>query len=334
MNIPLTLEQFILKNQTTQASGTFTSVMTDVALACRITAAKIRNGNFYLHQHEGQKINSSGDKQLPLDMLANDIFQSIGDNNGNLAAFVSEELSDVHYYSSAKNAKYFLVVDPLDGSGNLDINAPVASIFSICKNPSLSQPTVSEILEAARSPIASGICLYGLATTFCYTTGQGVHGFTQDLESGEFFYTHPNIKIKTVAHEVAINYSNRNFWNKAIIRYIEECFSGEEGPRGRYFNTRWYASAAAELNRILNRGGVFLYPACSNGKPKGVLRKVYEAYPMAHLTEAAGGKASDGHIRILEIPATSLHEKTPFMMGTAEEIDRLEKYHLEMNEAQ
>lgn len=327
MKLPLTLHQYILQNQTQAASGTFTSIMADIALACRMTASKLRYGNIEGLMNKGKSENASGDAQVPLDILANNIFLNLAQNNGNIVALASEELVDIHYFENTKSNKYILIIDPLDGSGNLDINAPVATIFSICKNPSSGKPTEEEVLEASRKPVASGICIYGLATTMMFTTGETVQGFTQDLESGVFFYTHPNMKISGEAKEVAINFSNKNFWNPAITRYIDECFSGIKGPRNRYFNTRWYASAAAELNRILNRGGVFIYPACSNGKPNGVLRKVYEAYPMAHLIEAAGGKATDGENRILDISSKSLHERTPFMMGNAQEIDLIKEYH-------
>lgn len=327
MQLPQTLYQFIQKNQHPGASGTFTSVMGDVALACRMTAAMLRAGNYTTDILKADTKNASGDTQVPLDIKANNIFLELAKNNGNIVALASEELDEVHYFEGAENGKYILIIDPLDGSGNLDINAPVASIFSICKNPVSGKPTEKDVLEAARKPQASGICLYGLATTLAFTFGDSVHGFTQDLESGVFFYTHEDMTVKSPAKEVAINYSNRKFWNPAITRYVEECFDGIEGPRERYFNTRWYASAAAELNRILTRGGVFIYPACSNGKPNGVLRKVYEAYPMAFLIEAAGGKAIDGHRRILDLTASELHERTPFAMGTSEEIDLIQKYH-------
>lgn len=332
MNLPQTLYQFIQKNQDPNASGTFTSVMNDVALACRMTAAMLRAGNYTSDIVHAKSQNASGDTQMPLDIKANNIFLELAKNNGHIVALASEELDDIHYFDQAQDGKYILIIDPLDGSGNLDINAPVASIFSICKNPANGKPTKEEVLEAARNPEASGICLYGLATTMAFTFGKSVHGFTQDLESGVFFYTHPHMTVKTPAKEVAINYSNRKFWNPAISRYIEECFDGNDGPRQRYFNTRWYASAAAELNRILTRGGVFIYPACSNGKPQGVLRKVYEAYPMAFLIEAAGGKATNGEQRILDLKASDLHERTPYAMGTAEEIDLIKEYHQQLKE--
>ncbi len=327
MKIPLTLSQFILRNETVNASGKFTSILEDIALGCRMTASKLRYGNFSQSMGKGETANASGDAQAPLDILANQIFICLAENNGNIVAVASEELDDIYYIEEhSEGANYILVLDPLDGSSNLDINAPVATIFSLCKVTG-TKPSLDEVLLAARKPVAAGICVYGLAITLALTTGDGVHGFTQDLESGVFFYTHPNMKLPEQAKEVAINYSNRNYWNPAVLRYVDECFQGEQGPRKRYFNTRWYASAAAELNRILTRGGVFIYPACSNGKPKGVLRKLYEAWPMATLIEAAGGKATNGVERILDIPATELHEKTPFAMGTAEEIDLLASYH-------
>jgi len=329
MSLPLTISQFIRENQSETASGTFSSVMADIALACRMTASKLRYGNFENFSQSSNQ-NASGDKQVPLDIMANNIFLDLAKNNGNIVALASEEMEEIKYFENSPHGKYILIIDPLDGSGNLDINAPVATIFSVCRNPSSNRPSKEEVLEIARNPIAAGICNYGLATTMALTFGESVYGFTQDLESGVFFYTHDSMKIPEEAKEVAINFSNKNFWNPAVTRYIEECFNGEEGPRGKYFNTRWYASVAAELNRILNRGGVFIYPACSNGKEKGVLRKVYEAYPMAFLVEAAGGLATDGHKRILDIPTTDLHERTPFAMGTKSEIELFNKYHSEL----
>lgn len=327
MKIALTLEQFIHTNQDPGASGRFSSIMSDVGLACRMTAALLRKGNLNKQLEKNTSINSSGDSQAPLDIQANDIFLKIFKNNGNITALVSEELDEIHYYENCDSEKYIIIIDPLDGSGNLDINAPVSSIFSIVKNPSDKKPSKEEVLKAAKNPVAAGICLYGLATTLAISTGDGVHGFSQDLESGAFFYTHPHMTVKNEAKEIAINYSNKNYWNSAVTRYIDECFLGEQGPRKKYFNTRWYASAAAELNRILIRGGVFIYPACSNGKPNGVLRLLYEAWPMAYLVNAAGGKATNGSEDILSLEATDLHQRTPFAMGSAGEIELLMDYH-------
>jgi fructose-1,6-bisphosphatase len=326
----LTLEQFIMRNQKEGSSGKFTSVVTDIGLACRMVAALLRYGNLSSHSGKTKETNASGDLQAPLDILANNIFLDLFENNDNIAAIVSEELEEIHYYDREIPAKYFLVIDPLDGSGNLDINAPVATIFSLCRMPKNQTPTQTNILSSAMEPMAAGICNYGLEISMAITTGDGVHGFIQNLESGAFFQSQTNIRIKPITKEIAINFSNRNFWNPAVLKYVDECFQGELGPRQRYFNTRWYASAAAELNRILCRGGIFIYPACSNGKPEGVLRKLYEAWPMAMLVEAAGGKATNGEKRILDIPAKSLHERTPFAMGTVEEIDILAKYHREL----
>jgi fructose-1,6-bisphosphatase len=332
MKQALTLEQYIMRNQREENSGKFTSVITDIGLACRMTAALLRYGNLKASGENTEAVNASGDQQAPLDIQANNIFLNLFENNDNIAAIVSEELEDIHFYKRSKPAKYFLVIDPLDGSGNLDINAPVATIFSLCKMPNLASEslTQTDILNSAMKPVAAGICNYGLEISMAITTGNGVQGFVQNLESGAFFLSQSNIEIKPIAKEVAINFSNRNFWNPAVLRYIDECFQGEQGPRKRYFNTRWYASAAAELNRILHRGGIFIYPACSNGKPEGVLRKLYEAWPMAMLVEAAGGKATNGSKRILDITANHLHERTPFAMGSVEEIELLAKYHQEV----
>lgn len=325
MDIPYTIGQFINKNQTKEATGAFTSVLEDIGLACSIISSELRSAattDFLKGAHS----NSSGDSQVAMDIRANNIFLSLAQNNGNICGVASEEMDVVHYFTGREHAPYILVIDPLDGSDNLEINAPVATIFSLCHRP--SELTENAVLESARKPLAAGICIYGLTTFMALTVGSGVHGFSRDMSSGTFLYTHEDLKIKNQAPDVAINYSNRNYWNDSIRRYVDDCFQGETGPRARYFNTRWYASAAAELGRILHRGGIFLYPACGPKKPHGVLRKLYEAWPMTFICEQAGGMATDGKSRMLEVSAKSLHERTPFVMGSSEEVSIVQKYHL------
>jgi fructose-1,6-bisphosphatase I len=252
---------------------------------------------------------------------------------GNYAGMASEELEDVHAVHGAADGKYLLLFDPLDGSSNIDVNISVGSIFSILKLP----PGVNSIKEAAFlqqgvKQMAAGYALYGSSTMMVLTTGKGVNGFTLDNNVGMFMLTHPDMTIPADTKEFAINASRARFWEPPVKRYIEECQAGKDGPRGKDFNMRWVASMVAEVHRILCRGGVFLYPADSeNMKKGGKLRLMYEANPMAFIIEQAGGGGSTGRQRILDLQPTHLHQRVPVILGSRNEVERLDAYHAEFD---
>jgi fructose-1,6-bisphosphatase I len=231
------------------------------------------------------------------------------------------EVADKH----KKSGQYLLMFDPLDGSSNVNVNISVGTIFSILKSAS-HQPDLTDYLQAGTAQICAGYALYGTSTMLVFTTGNGVNGFTLDADSNEFLLTHPDMKIATDTQEFAINMSNYRFWREPVQRYIDECLQGEEGDRKKDFNMRWVASMVAEVHRILVRGGVFMYPTDSKSR-SGKLRLMYEANPMSFIVEQAGGAATTGSQRILEVQPSGIHQRVPVMMGCKSEVDRITSYH-------
>ncbi|MFN7309339.1 MAG: class 1 fructose-bisphosphatase, partial [bacterium] len=227
---------------------------------------------------------------------------------------------------------FLLIFDPLDGSSNIDLNVSVGTIFSVLEHPGEAAPTTADFLQPGVKQVAAGYAIYGPATMLVLTVGQGTHGFTLDREIGNFILTHPNLQIPADTSEFAINTSNERFWEPPVQRYVEECKAGKKGIRGRDFNMRWIASMVAEVHRILVRGGVFMYPR--DTKTPGVhgrLRLMYEANPIGWIIEQAGGMASTGRGRILEVQPDKLHQKIAAIIGSKNEIERIERYHHEFD---
>jgi fructose-1,6-bisphosphatase I/sedoheptulose-1,7-bisphosphatase/fructose-1,6-bisphosphatase I len=245
---------------------------------------------------------------------------------------VSEELEEPYQIPAEYPlGQYLLVFDPLDGSSNIDINAPVGSIFSVLKAPKeMCHPVLADFLQPGSRQLCAGYAIYGATTMLVLTLGRGVHGFTLDRGFGEFILTHPNMTIPKETNEFAINASNERFWEPPVRRYVLECLAGHGGVRGKDFNMRWIASLVAEVHRILIRGGLFMYPRDFKDPTKpGRLRLLYEANPMAMIVEQAGGAASTGRGRILDLAPTALHERVPLILGCKAEVERIEQYHHE-----
>ena len=226
-----------------------------------------------------------------------------------------------------QQGQYLLLFDPLDGSSNVNVNISVGTIFSILESAN-AQPVLSDFMQAGTKQICAGYALYGTSTMLILTTGNGVNGFTLDTGAGEFYLSHPDIKVPADTQEFAINMSNYRFWQEPVQRYIDECLQGVEGIRKKDFNMRWVASMVAEVHRILVRGGVFMYPIDSKLQSKGgKLRLMYEANPMSFIVEQAGGAATTGIQRILEVHPNGLHQRVPVMMGSRNEVERIVAYH-------
>ncbi len=209
----------------------------------------------------------------------------------------------------------------------------IGTIFSILRCPDgVSEPTEDDFLQPGTRQVCAGYVLYGPATNLVLTSGQGVNGFTLDQDIGEFILTHPKLTIPEKTSEFAINMSNQRHWEPAVKRYIDEVVAGKDGPRGRDFNTRWVASMVAEVHRILMRGGIFLYPCDSRENVReGRLRQLYEANPMSFIIEQAGGAATTGRERLLSVQPGKLHQRIPVILGAREEVERVTRYHLEMD---
>jgi fructose-1,6-bisphosphatase len=277
-------------------------------------------------------INVQGEAQKPLDVIANDIMLGSCEWGGHLAGMVSEEM-DAPYPIPARypRGRHLLVFDPLDGSSNLDVNVTVGTIFSVLRAPAgVAEPATADFLQPGTRQVCAGYALYGPAAMIVITLGTGVHGFTLDPEIGAYILTHPDLTIPADTQEFAINASNQRFWEPPVKRYVEECLAGRNGARGKDFNMRWIASLVAEVHRILMRGGLFMYPKDTKDPSRpGRLRLLYEANPMAMLIEQAGGAASTGRGRILEVAPEALHQRIPLILGSKDEVLRLERYHAE-----
>jgi fructose-1,6-bisphosphatase len=225
-----------------------------------------------------------------------------------------------------------LIFDPLDGSLNTDVNAAVGTIFSVLRHDQATAPTVTEYLQPGCRQVAAGYAIYGPATMLVITVGKGTHGFTLDREIGNFILTHPDLQIPLDSSEIAINTSNARFWEPPVHRYVSECQAGKSGDRGRDFNLRWIASMVAEVHHILMRGGVFMYPRDTmDASRPGRLRHMYEANPISLLIEQAGGRATTGRQRLLEVQPETLHQRIPVILGSRNEVERIERYHAEFD---
>jgi fructose-1,6-bisphosphatase I/sedoheptulose-1,7-bisphosphatase len=332
-----TLAQFLIEEQRRHpgACGELNALILDVALACKAIANRVSAGALGGVLGSMNRTNVQGEVQQKLDVLANDYFLRATEWGGNVAGLASEELDDPYLLPAQyPRGKYLLVYDPLDGSSNIDVNVSVGSIFSILRTPTPgADPTLEDFLQPGSAQVCAGYAIYGPSTILVLTVGTGVHAFTLDLALGEFILTRAAIQIPSAAAEFAINASNRRFWEPAVQRYVDECIAGRTGPRHKDFNMRWVASLVAETHRILTRGGVFLYPRDSKDPAKpGKLRLLYEACPVAFLIEQAGGSASTGRGRVLDVVPDSVHQRVPFVFGVTEEVERIEMYHREHND--
>jgi fructose-1,6-bisphosphatase I len=249
-----------------------------------------------------------------------------------LAAMASEEMEGIYVVPNRyPQGEYLLMFDPLDGSSNIDINMSIGTIFSVLKKPE-GHPGVhdSDFFQPGTKQVAAGYCIYGPQTTLVLTVGDGVSMFTLDREQGSFILTQENVRIPEDTKEFAINMSNMRHWDAPVKRYIDEVLAGKDGPRGKDFNMRWVAAMVADVHRILCRGGIFMYPWDKREPNKpGKLRLMYEANPMAWLVEQAGGLATDGRQRIMEVQPTQLHQRVSVVLGSKNEVERVTQYHLE-----
>jgi len=266
-----------------------------------------------------------------LDLIANEVLIEANEWGGHLAAMASEEMDSIHVVPNRyPQGEYLLLFDPLDGSSNIDVNVSIGTIFSVLRKVGHTRGVSEEdFLQPGKHQAAAGYCVYGPQTTLVLTLGNGVAMFTLDRETGSWVLTATEVRIPEETKEFAINMSNQRHWAEPVTRYIGECLQGKDGPRGKDFNMRWVASMVADVHRILTRGGVFLYPWDQREPDKpGKLRLMYEANPMAFIVEQAGGLATNGHERILDIVPAKLHQRVSVMLGSAAEVRRVTEYHL------
>lgn len=303
-----------------------------VARACKRISLAVNKGALGDVLGAAGTDNVQGEAQKKLDLIANDVLLEANEWGGHLAAMASEEMDTVFPVSERyPRGEYLLLFDPLDGSSNIDVDVTIGTIFSVLQLPENAGEVREEhFLQAGARQVAAGYCVYGPQTQLVLTVGQGVAVFTLDREQGSFVLTQNDVQIPPSTSEFSINMSNLRHWAPPVKRYIDECLQGKDGPRGRDFNMRWVGSMVADVHRILMRGGVFLYPWDQREPNKpGKLRLLYEANPMSFLAEQAGGAATNGKQRILDITPTSLHERCSVILGSREEVELLQRYHAE-----
>ena len=301
-----------------------------VSRACKTISHAVSKGALGDVLGAASTENIQGEIQKKLDIISNEILLEANEWGGHLAAMASEEMESFHPIPNRyPKGEYLLLFDPLDGSSNIDVNVSIGTIFSVLKAPEgMQTPSEQDFLQAGTKQVAAGYAVYGPQTVLVLTTGHGVNCFTLDREMGSWVMTQRHIQIPPDTAEYAINASNARHWFPPVRRYIDELEQGKVGPRGKNFNMRWIASMVADVHRILNRGGIFMYPADARDPDKpGKLRLMYEANPMAFIVEQAGGAASDGHQRILEIAPTSLHQRVAVFLGSKHEVERVTSYH-------
>ncbi|MEN5059632.1 class 1 fructose-bisphosphatase [Luteimonas sp. TWI1416] len=306
-----------------------------VARACKRISVAVGKGALgdVLGEAGGEagSINVQGEAQKKLDVISNEILLEANAWGGHLAACASEEMAHCEPIPDAfPRGNYLLVFDPLDGSSNIDINASVGTIFSVLRCPEGTAAVEdAHFLQAGRTQVAAGYCLYGPSTMLVLTIGHGTHAFTLDREQGSFVLTRADLRIPDTTREFAINMSNQRHWEAPTQAYVADLLAGADGPRGKDFNMRWVAAMVADVHRILTRGGIFIYPWDRKDPSKpGKLRLMYEANPMAMLVEQAGGAATNGRTRILDIEPDSLHQRVPVFLGSRDEVEAATGYHL------
>ena len=331
-----TLARYLTEEQRNKGviTGDLKFLIEIVSRACHAISVAIGKGGLGGVLGEAGSDNVQGEAQKKLDVLSNDILLDANEWGGHLAAMASEEMDLPHLVPNRyPQGEYLLTFDPLDGSSNIDVNVSIGTIFSVLKCPEgadLSTPAAAEaaFLQPGTAQVAAGYAVYGPTTLLVLTVGDGVVVFTLDREQGQFILSQENVQIPVDTKEFSINMANQRFWEAPVQRYVAEMQSGKEGPLGKDYNMRWVASMVADVHRIMTRGGIFMYPVDSKLKAQGgKLRLMYEANPMAMLIEQAGGTATTGRLRILDIQPEKLHQRVPVILGSKNEVDRVTSYH-------
>jgi fructose-1,6-bisphosphatase I len=326
----VTLTQYLIEQQRNHGtvSPELRLLIEVVARACKAISHAVSKGPLAGIGDAVGTQNVQGEAQKKLDVIANEVLIEANEWGGQLAAMVSEEMEAPYQIPNRyPKGAFLLLMDPLDGSSNLDVNISVGTIFSVLRCPEgVTEPDEKTFLQPGTKQVAAGFAVYGAATILVLTVGNGVVGFTLDRELGSFVLTQERIVIPEDTQEFAINASNARNWEPPVKRYIDECLAGKDGPRGKDFNMRWVASMVADVYRILSRGGVFMYPRDAKHKA-GRLRLMYEANPMSFIVEQAGGAATNGRQRILDIQPDALHQRIGVILGSRNEVERVTRYH-------
>ncbi len=323
----VTVQEHIINQQRNHptATGGFSWLLSGITLAARIISANVRKAGIIDVLGATEDVNISGEQQQKLDILANKTIELCLGYRGNVGIIASEELNEPKMLAkSGATGRYVVIFDPLDGSSNIDVNVSVGTIFGIFERDADGfdgNDPVTDVLQPGHKQLAAGYIVYGSSTVLAYTTGEGVHMFTLDPSVGAFILANENVLMPTTGKCFSVNEGNYNSFPQGYQDYLKWCKTEEAGP----YTARYIGSLVADFHRTLLRGGIFLYPPTAKS-PGGKLRLMYEANPIAFLAEEAGGMATDGTQRILDKIPTSLHERTPLVVGSQLEVDRLQEY--------
>lgn len=330
-----TLDEFIVEKQHDfpHATGELTALLSAIKLGAKIIHRDINKAGLVDILGASGASNVQGEVQMKLDLYANEKLKAALKARGEVAGIASEEEDEIVIFDGdrAENAKYVVLMDPLDGSSNIDVNVSVGTIFSIYRRITpIGQPvTKADFLQPAHQQVAAGYVVYGSSTMLVYTTGYGVHAFTYDPSLGVFCLSHEKVMFPTQGNMYSINEGNYSKFPLGVKKYIKYC--QEQDPATlRPYTTRYIGSLVADFHRNLLKGGIYIYPSTAS-HPKGKLRLLYECNPIAFLAEQAGGKASDGSHRILDIVPEQLHQRVPFFVGTKSMVEKAESFMLEFS---
>ena len=330
----ISLTRFLIEQQREhgQINANMRLLIEVVARACKRISIAVGKGALGNIMGSAGTENVQGEIQKKLDVVSNEILLEDNEWGGYLASLASEEMEDPHPIPQHfPKGEYLLVFDPLDGSSNIDVNISVGTIFSVLRAPAgVENPDESAFLQPGTKQVAAGYAVYGSSTVLVLTFGNGVFSFTLDREQGSFRLTGSKLRIPEETSEFAINMSNMRHWDPPMQQYIKDLLAGKTGPRGRDFNMRWVASMVADVHRILTRGGIFIYPRDNKDPSKaGKLRLMYEANPMAMIVEQAGGAATTGLERMLDVQPQRLHQRVPVFLGSKNEVELVTRAHRE-----
>jgi fructose-1,6-bisphosphatase I len=324
-----TLGQFIIERQADfpYAKGELSRLLRDIGIAAKIVNREVNKAGLVDILGDFGSSNVQGEEQKKLDVFANEQFIAALSSGGECCAVASEENEEMVHISNSvsKNAKYVVCIDPLDGSSNIDVNVSIGTIFSIYRRTTIDGAIQqSDFLQKGTDQVAAGYVIFGSSTMLVYTTGKGVNGFTLDPSIGEFCLSHPDMKMPRNGTIYSINEGNSVHFPEGVRQYIKYCQTEDASTR-RPYSSRYIGSLVADFHRNLLKGGIYMYPPTAKS-PKGKLRLLYECNPLAWIAEQAGGKASDGFNRILELQPTSLHQRTPLFIGSGEMVNMAESF--------
>lgn len=323
-----TLTEFIVEKQNDYpgASGDLTRLLNDIGIAAKFVNKEVNRAGLGEVMGYAGEVNVQGEDQKKLDVFANEQFIAALRSGGEVCAVGSEENEEIILLDSekSKSGNYIVAIDPLDGSSNIESNVSIGTLFSIYRRTTVRGPAqLEDFLQPGRNLVAAGYVLYGSSTVLVYTTGYGVNGFTLDPSVGLFILSHPEMKYPSTGNIYSINEANYIYFTEGVRKYIQYCQEDDEQTL-RPYSTRYIGSMVADFHRNLIRGGIYIYPGTTKN-PKGKLRLLYECNPVAFLAEQAGGKATDGFNRILDIQPAALHERSPLFVGPRDMVEKAEE---------